>query len=43
VFEFVALVLQLTKEQISEEVWNTLNSGQVVPGYGVYAAGLAWE
>lgn len=24
----------LTKERISEEVWNTLNSGQVVPGYG---------
>merc|ERR1712032_1187040 len=24
----------ITDESISEEVWNTLNSGQVVPGYG---------
>eukprot|EP01134_Creolimax_fragrantissima_P007979 CFRG7979T1 len=24
----------LTKDRIAEEVWNTLNSGQVVPGYG---------
>ncbi|KNC83658.1 citrate synthase, mitochondrial [Sphaeroforma arctica JP610] len=24
----------LTKQRISDEVWNTLNSGQVIPGYG---------
>lgn len=23
-----------TKEQLKEDIWNTLNSGQVVPGYG---------